>query len=74
MIGRPERFGIDFMLPAFFATMAVAFVRKPADLWPLLVGVATATVVDRLVAGPWYIIAGALAGSFAGMLRHGRAA
>jgi predicted branched-subunit amino acid permease len=74
VIGRPERFGIDFMLPAFFATIAVAFVRKPADLWPLLVGVATATVVDRLVAGPWYIIAGALAGSFAGMLRHGRAA
>jgi predicted branched-subunit amino acid permease len=51
----------------------VAFVRKPRDLWPLLVGVATAVAVDRLVAGPWYIIAGAIVGSFAGMLRHGRA-
>jgi predicted branched-subunit amino acid permease len=74
VIGRPERFGIDFMLPAFFATIAVSFVRKPRDLWPLLAGIATAVVVERLVAGPWYIIAGALVGSFAGMLRHGRTA
>jgi 4-azaleucine resistance transporter AzlC len=74
VLGRPERFGIDFMLAAFFATIAVAFVRKPRDLWPLLAGVVTAVVVDRLVAGPWYIIAGAIVGSFAGMLRHGRAA
>jgi 4-azaleucine resistance transporter AzlC len=73
-VGRPERFGFDFMLPAFFATVAVSFVRKPRDLWPLLAGIATAVVVERLVAGPWYIIAGALAGSFVGMLRHGRTA
>jgi 4-azaleucine resistance transporter AzlC len=72
VMGRPEHFGIDFMLAAFFATMAVAFVRKPHDLWPLLAGVAVAVIVDRLVAGPWYIISGALAGSFVGMALHGR--
>jgi len=73
-LGRPERFGIDFMLPAFFATLAVAFVRKAHDAWPLLAGVVTAVIVEQLVAGPWYIIAGAVAGSFAGLARHGRAA
>lgn len=72
VLGRPERFGIDFMLPAFFATIAVAFVRKRSDLWPLLVGIVTAVAVQHMVEGPWYIIAGAVVGSFAGMLRHGR--
>jgi predicted branched-subunit amino acid permease len=74
VLGRPERFGVDFMLPIFFATMAVAFIKKPRDLLPLLAGVLVAVVVERLVAGPWYIIAGAIAGSFAGLVRHDRAA
>ena len=67
VLGDPARFGVDFMLPAFFAAMAAAFVRKARDAWPLLAGIAVAVVVERLVAGPWYIIAGALAGSFVGM-------
>jgi 4-azaleucine resistance transporter AzlC len=69
VLGNPARFGVDFMLPAFFAAMAAAFVRKARDAWPLLAGIAVAVVVERLVAGPWYIIAGALAGSFVGMAR-----
>jgi predicted branched-subunit amino acid permease len=67
---RPERFGIDFMLAAFFAAMALDFYRAAKGLLPLVVGVATAIVVERLAAGPWYILAGALAGSLAGALRH----
>jgi predicted branched-subunit amino acid permease len=70
VLARPERFGVDFILPAFFATMAAAFVRKPGDALPLIAGIATAIVVERLVPGPWYIIAGAVAGSIAGALRH----
>jgi predicted branched-subunit amino acid permease len=73
VLGNPARFGVDFMLPAFFAAMAAAFVRKMHDAWPLLAGIAVAVVVERLVAGPWYIIAGALAGSFVGMA-HARKA
>jgi branched chain amino acid efflux pump len=73
VLGRPERFGIDFMLPVFFATMAAAFVRKRHDAWPLIAGIAVAVVVERLIAGPWYIIAGALAGSFAGLAGRARA-
>jgi predicted branched-subunit amino acid permease len=70
VLGHPERFGVDFILPAFFATMAVVFVRRPGDALPLVAGVVAAIVVERMVAGPWYILAGALAGSIVGALRH----
>lgn len=70
LLGEPERFGIDFMLPAFFATLVVAFLKSRAAVLPLAVGVGTAILVERLVEGPWYILAGALAGSLAGGLAH----
>jgi predicted branched-subunit amino acid permease len=59
------------MLAAFFATMAVAFFRNAREATPpLAVAIVTAIVVERLVAGPWYIFAGALAGSLAGAFRR----
>src|SRR5262249_34873870 len=42
IIGDPRRFGIDFMLAAFFAAIAVPFMRSGKDLAPLAFGVATA--------------------------------
>jgi predicted branched-subunit amino acid permease len=50
--------------------MAVAFVRRRGDVLPLLAGIAVAIAVERMVAGPWYILAGALAGSIVGAWRH----
>lgn len=70
VLGRPERFGFDFMLAAFFASMAVAFIRRARDMSPLIAGIATAIVVEQAVSGPWYILAGALAGSLVGAWRH----
>jgi predicted branched-subunit amino acid permease len=69
-LGDPRRLGIDFMLAAFFATMAVGFFRVARSVAPLFVAIAVAIAVDRLVAGPWYLFAGALAGSLTGALRH----
>jgi 4-azaleucine resistance transporter AzlC len=60
--------GIDFMLTAYFATLAVAFLGTARNVSPLVIGVVTAIVVERLVPGPWYILSGALAGSIAGTL------
>lgn len=74
LLGDPSRFGLDFMLGAFFAALAVTFFRSRASALPLLVGVGSAVVIERLVPGPWYILAGALAGSLAGGLAHGRKA
>ena len=72
LLGEPERLGIDFLIAAFFAAIAVTFFRQGgATALPLLVGVVVAVIVDRLVPGPWYMMAGALAGSVVGGLRHG---
>ena len=69
-MGDPKKFGIDFMLAAFFATMAVAFFRETRGMAPLVVAIVTAVGVEWLVPGPWYIFAGALAGSLAGAVRY----
>lgn len=68
-LSHPERFGVDFILVAFFAVMVPAFLRRRRDLAPLLVAVAAALLVERLIDGPFYIMAGAMAGSLAGALR-----
>ena len=69
VIASPERYGIDFMLAAFFASMAVAFVRRAANLVPFGVAALVAIAFDRLVPGPWSLAVGALAGSAAAALR-----
>lgn len=70
VLGNPARFGVDFLLAAFFATLAVPFFRRAESLLPFVVGVAVAIAVERLVAGPWYILAGAAAGSAIAAVRH----
>jgi predicted branched-subunit amino acid permease len=66
VIGDPRRYGIDFMLAAFFATLAVGFFRAHRGVAPLVVAIAVAVAIERLVPGPWYLFAGALAGSLVG--------
>ena len=68
-LGDPRRLGIDFMLAAFFATMAVGFFRAARSVAPLIVAIVVAIVVQKLIPGPWYLFAGALAGSLVGALR-----
>ncbi|MBC7859304.1 MAG: AzlC family ABC transporter permease [Burkholderiaceae bacterium] len=71
LLGDPERLGIDFLIAAFFAAIAVTFFRAGgATALPLVVGVVVAVSVERLAPGPWYMMAGALAGSIVGGLRH----
>lgn len=70
VIGDPRTYGIDFMLAAFFASMAVGFLRRAASLLPFVVGAAVAVLVEHLVDGPWYILTGAAAGSLAGALLY----
>ncbi len=70
MLGDPRRFGIDFLLAAFFATLSVGFFKAHRGVTALVVSIAVAVLVQKLVPGPYYLFAGALAGSLAGMLRH----
>ena len=70
VIVQPERFGIDFMLAAFFASMAVSFFRHARDLLPLAAGAVSAIAFERLVPGPWYLLVGAITGSVFAALRY----
>jgi predicted branched-subunit amino acid permease len=62
----PKVFGIDMIMPAFFASMLVSVWRgyRRALAW-LAAGV-VALVVNWLVPGWWFIVAGAVAGSVVG--------
>lgn len=63
VLGDPRRLGIDFMLGAFFATMAAGWLDRRSNLLPFAVGVACAIVIDRLFGAPWSILLGASMGT-----------
>jgi len=70
VLGDPRRLGVDFILAAFFAMMAVGFFRVARSVAPLIVAIVTAVVVEKLIPGPYYLFAGALAGSLVGAWQH----
>jgi predicted branched-subunit amino acid permease len=65
-ISDPKRFGIDLILPIFFAAMLVQIWRGPrrAIGWAVAGGVAL--IAAQLVAGWWFIVIGAVTGSIVG--------
>ena len=69
-LGDPRRFGLDLVMPVFFAAMLVPLWRGPrrADAW--IVGGGVAVAVDHWLGGWWYVLAGALAGSVTGGLHR----
>ena len=65
-ISDPRRFGIDLMLPIFFAAMLVQIWRGPRRAIGWAVAGAVALVAAQLVAGWWFVVIGAVAGSVVG--------
>ena len=65
-ISDPKRFGIDLMLPIFFAAMLVQIWRGPRRAIGWAVAGAVALVAAQLVAGWWFVVIGAVAGSIVG--------
>jgi len=65
-VADPARYGLDMVMPVFFAAMLVPLWkgRRPAYAWAVAGAVALA--VQSLVPGWWFIIAGSLAGALAG--------
>ena len=72
VIPDPRRFGIDFVLLAFFTIVAVGVWRGKRDLAPLAAAVAAALITNRYVPGHWYILAGGLAGSLTAAMKVDR--
>jgi predicted branched-subunit amino acid permease len=66
LIADPRRYGIDLVMPIFFAAMLIPLWRgaRPAIAW-IVAGV-VAVAVQQLVGGWWFIVAGAVAGSVVG--------
>ena len=66
MIADPRRYGIDLVMPIFFAAMLIPLWRggRAAVAW-IVAGV-VAVAVHQLAGGWWFIVAGAVAGSVVG--------
>jgi predicted branched-subunit amino acid permease len=68
LVPEPRRFGLDLVMPIFFAVMLVPLWKGAKPALPWLVAGLISLVVHALVPGYLFIIAGALAGVAAGML------
>ena len=67
-LGDPRTFGLDLVMPVFFAAMLVPLWRGARGSIGWIVGGAVALAIDQFVGGFWYVLAGALAGSVVGGL------
>ena len=70
-IADPRRFGIDLVMPIFFAAMLVPLWRGPRRAVGWLVAGLVALIVQRVFGGWWFIVAGAVSGSVVGGLVDG---
>jgi predicted branched-subunit amino acid permease len=69
VLGDTRRLGLDFILPGYFVVMAFGLWRGKADLLPFAAASIAALVAQHLIAGQWYMLVGALAGSLAAAIR-----
>jgi predicted branched-subunit amino acid permease len=67
----PKKYGVDLVMPAFYAAMLVPAWKGPRRAIPWVVSGVVALTVHWLVPGWWFIIAGALSGSVsAGLMQE----
>ncbi len=68
-IADPRRWGLDFVIVAMFIVLLCGRWRGAATLVPWGVAAAVAVGASHWLPAKWYILAGTIAGSFAGLLR-----
>ena len=68
LVPEPKRFGLDLVMPLYFAAMLVPLWKGAGPALPWLVAGSVALIVHSLVPGYVFIIAGALAGVAAAMV------
>ena len=68
LVPEPKRFGLDLVMPVYFAAMLVPLWKGARPALPWLVAGMVALTVHALVPGYVFIIAGALAGVAAAMV------
>jgi len=62
----PTKYGLDLVMPAFFAAMLVPLWSGPRRAWGWAVAGIVAVAVERLVPGWWFIAAGSIVGAVVG--------
>jgi predicted branched-subunit amino acid permease len=67
--GDPRRLGLDFLLVAFCAAMAIGLFRRGDALLPATTAIGVSLVVDRLAPSGWTVVAAGLAGGLVAALR-----
>ncbi|MGJ3264465.1 MAG: AzlC family ABC transporter permease [Salinarimonas sp.] len=71
LVTSPQAFGLDLVMPVFFAVMLVPMWKGLSAAIPWMVAGAVALATSFVVDGYAFIIVGALAGAAAGALRDG---
>lgn len=66
LVSDPRRWGIDLVLPIFFAIMLAPLWRGARAALPWLVAAMVALAVERMLGGYLHIVIGALAGALVG--------
>ena len=62
LLGDISRFGMDMILPMFFASLVVGFRKKPRFSTVLLTSVSVSILAFFTVGSPWHITLGGLSG------------
>ena len=66
LIADPRRYGIDLVMPVFFAAMLIPLWRGGRAALAWVVAGVVAVAVHQFAGGWWFIVAGAIAGSVVG--------
>lgn len=70
LVGNPAALGLDFMLVAFSAAMALAMWKGRGDLLPAIAAAAVAIGLGLVLSGGWVIVAAGLASAAVGYALH----
>ncbi len=68
-MGDLSRFGLDFLLPMFFASLVIGFRHTRGFSWVLAASVSVSLAAYFLIGSPWHITLGGLAGIATAALR-----
>jgi len=70
--GEPERFGLDVILPAFFACMLIDLAKDRSDALPWSAAALSALAAIKFLPPHWHLLVGAIVGGVVGAVINAR--
>lgn len=71
-IGDLQRWGVDVILPAFFACSLIGLARNRSDVIPWVTAAIVALIAANVLPSNWYVLVGTAAGGLTGALLDAR--